>query len=454
MSKVGDTLRSLFPFLNRKKIDEDEARGSKGRRKDDEEDEEDEEEEDQPIGAISMNEGKHDKIFGIRREVVKGIGAFFAVVLLAALLLAPDSQSEQKAAMGDGFPKAEEKDIAAQKKTDRKDSTNDYGSLIEANRRKAELEAKANGQANQQPEKNPPSQPQQKEVSAPVVSSLPVLPRVTETPTVIPVRQTAQTPAPQPSPQEKEDGRYASSISFSVASGNTQIAGNGSGQASGSQAGSDGSVQAGSTSGSGSSQGAAVVATPTEITPRSLAIGTIIPVRLMTGINTDSPGQVMAMVLSDVTDSLTGNTVLIPVGSKLFGSFGGSLGNTSTGRIPLVFSTVLTPDNRSFQVGNAFQAMDGAGYTGVKGKVDKHTAQRFGSGMLSAGIAALGSLAAGNTNGSSNTYSAGQLASQGALASLINQTTGLLQSGANIGPTTTVKPGYEFSIFVTQSIQF
>ena len=52
----------------------------------------------------------------------------------------------------------------------------------------------------------------------------------------------------------------------------------------------------------------------------TLGAGTIIPVRLLTGINTDVEGQVMAQVLADVYDSATGTKLLIPQGSKLVGS--------------------------------------------------------------------------------------------------------------------------------------
>lgn len=57
-----------------------------------------------------------------------------------------------------------------------------------------------------------------------------------------------------------------------------------------------------------------------EPAPDSLQAGTVIPAILLTGINTDVGGQVMAQIESDVYDSLTGTRLLIPAGSRLVGS--------------------------------------------------------------------------------------------------------------------------------------
>ncbi len=62
-------------------------------------------------------------------------------------------------------------------------------------------------------------------------------------------------------------------------------------------------------------------------------------------------------------------------------------------------------------------------------------------------------MAAGNTS-SRDTYTAGQIASQGALASMITTSSQLLQQAANIQDTVTVEPGYEFSVYVTENITF
>lgn len=97
-------------------------------------------------------------------------------------------------------------------------------------------------------------------------------------------------------------------------------------------------------------------------------------------------------------------------------------------------------------------AVDG-GYNGIVGKVNCHTSRVVGAGVFSSAIAALGSLASGNRN-TTNTYSAGQLAMQGAMANLIQTTSKLFEAGANVQPTVTVEPWHTFQLFIAQPISF
>lgn len=458
MSKFIDTIQSMLPKSLKSKVD------TKKKKKDPDlefDEEDDEEEKDSSVGGVSVNEGTHEKIFGVNRNVVKGVCVFFAVILLMAII-STSSDTEKKVAQNTNEMQSSEDDINKNNKQKNKKGANqadNYGDLMEINRKKAEEEARARGVDPNAPKpqgntnsNNPPTPTNQNgntNTVAPVV-----IPRATTIPQIPAVTQTQQQPTQQPqqaqqTQQPQKDSRYSSAIAFGVGGASTG-SDNGGNTVNAVNTASNGAPIQDATSQAVSI--APISANAMAVTPRSITIGTVIPVRLMTGINSDSPGQVMAMIITDVRDSLTGNTVLIPAGSRLFGKLGNSV--AAKGRINLTFSTILTPDNRSYNIGSAFEAMDGLGYSGIKGKVDKHTETRIGGGMLAAGIAALGSMAAGNTNGNSQTYSAGQLASQGALASLINQATAMIQQGSNIGPTVTVKPGYEFSVYVNQTIQF
>ncbi len=73
--------------------------------------------------------------------------------------------------------------------------------------------------------------------------------------------------------------------------------------------------------------------------------------------------------------------------------------------------------------------------------------------MFSSAIAALGSLASGNTN-SSDTYSGGQIAMQGAMANLVQATSRLFDRGSDHPPTVKIEPGHTFQLFVVQPIAF
>ena len=183
----------------------------------------------------------------------------------------------------------------------------------------------------------------------------------------------------------------------------------------------------------------------------TLGAGTVIPVRLLTGINTDVAGQVMVQVLTDVYDTATGTKLLIPQGSKFTGSY--EKKEVSNGRVPVTFQQLTLPNGGYWSIGENIVAIDGAGYTGIMGKIHHHTGQKVSAGAVGAAVAALGSVAAGNVS-SQNTYSAGQIAAQGALANMINSTTNLVNQASDVASTVTVEAGYEFNLYVTKNITF
>lgn len=181
-----------------------------------------------------------------------------------------------------------------------------------------------------------------------------------------------------------------------------------------------------------------------------LQAGTLIPAMLFTGISTDIPGQVIAQVSADVYDSLTQSHLLIPAGARLLGAY---TDGTANGRVNVIFSTLILPDGTALDIGSSMTAVDGGGYSGILGKVHRHTSRVIGGGMLSSAIAALGSLASGNTS-ARDTYTGGQVAMQGALANLIATTSNMLSQQTNVQPTVTVEPGHAFQIYVLQPITF
>ncbi|GAB5458814.1 MAG: hypothetical protein Hens3KO_18440 [Henriciella sp.] len=59
----------------------------------------------------------------------------------------------------------------------------------------------------------------------------------------------------------------------------------------------------------------------TPISPWQVMAGTIIPATLLTGINSDLPGQIIGQVTEPVYDSVSGQTLLIPQGNRLMGRY-------------------------------------------------------------------------------------------------------------------------------------
>jgi type IV secretion system protein VirB10 len=104
--------------------------------------------------------------------------------------------------------------------------------------------------------------------------------------------------------------------------------------------------------------------------PWTLSAGTVVPASLITGLNSDLPGVVLAQVTEAVRDSATGTAVLIPQGSRLIGSYDSMIAFGQK-RALVVWQRILFPDGSSVRLDNV-PATDAAGYAGLEDKVNLH----------------------------------------------------------------------------------
>lgn len=195
----------------------------------------------------------------------------------------------------------------------------------------------------------------------------------------------------------------------------------------------------------------------TYTTPKknSLFAGTVIPLVLLNGINSQLKGQITAQVQNNVYDSLNGVNVLIPAGTKLIGSYA-SGAKQGQNRVDVEWKTMIMPEGIAYNIEGIFQSADSSGYPGIPGKVNNHTASKISAGAISSALAALGSVAAGN-NTYGNDYgwhNSGQLAVQGASANLLNTASEIVKQKLEMESEITVAPGTVFSVYLTQTISF
>lgn len=106
------------------------------------------------------------------------------------------------------------------------------------------------------------------------------------------------------------------------------------------------------------------------VSPWTLAAGTVIPASLITGLNSDLPGMVVAQVTENVRDTATGQAILIPQGARLIGSYD-SVVAFGQQRALLVWQRIVLPDGSSIRLDNV-PATDVSGYAGLEDKVDFH----------------------------------------------------------------------------------
>ena len=115
--------------------------------------------------------------------------------------------------------------------------------------------------------------------------------------------------------------------------------------------------------------------------PWTLSAGTIIPASLITGLNSDLPGVVIAQVTQNVRDSATGSTVLIPQGARLIGRYDSAVAYGQR-RALLIWTRLIFPDGSSVELDN-MPASDASGYAGLADKVDSHSWQLLKGVVLS-----------------------------------------------------------------------
>ncbi|TWG92035.1 type IV secretion system protein VirB10 [Mesorhizobium sp. J18] len=183
----------------------------------------------------------------------------------------------------------------------------------------------------------------------------------------------------------------------------------------------------------------------TPASPYQVMAGSVISASLITGINSDLPGLVVAQVTENVYDTVTGSVMLIPQGSRLIGTYD-SVVAFGQKRALLVWQRILLPDGSSIEIDN-LPATDSAGYAGLEDKVDFHT-WRLIKGIALATLLGVGTeLSLGEDE--SNLVQAIRESTQQNVNRAGQRIT---EKNLNIQPTITVRPGWPLRVIVHKDL--
>ena len=180
------------------------------------------------------------------------------------------------------------------------------------------------------------------------------------------------------------------------------------------------------------------------VSPYEVMAGTLILASLITGLDSDLPGLVVAQVTQNVFDTVSGKILLIPQGSRLVGTYD-SVVAFGQSRALLVWQRIIMPDGSSIQIDN-LPATDTAGYSGLEDQVDYHTWQ------LLKGVAISTLLGVGSElviNGQSDLIMSIRQSTQDSVNQAGQQIT---QKNLNIQPTIKVRPGWPLRVIVHKDI--
>jgi type IV secretion system protein VirB10 len=185
------------------------------------------------------------------------------------------------------------------------------------------------------------------------------------------------------------------------------------------------------------------------ISPWEVKAGTVIPAALITALNSDLPGEVIAQVTEPIYDHATGRTVLIPQGSRLIGQYDSQIAYGQS-RALIAWNRIIMPDGRSINIGS----MSGADLTGAAGlqdRVDGHFWQ-LARGILLSTVFTVGAASAQDASARSS----GDLVINSTASGVSTETQ---QVGQQITqrdlarqPTITVRAGWPLRVLVNKDM--
>lgn len=179
--------------------------------------------------------------------------------------------------------------------------------------------------------------------------------------------------------------------------------------------------------------------------PYQVMAGSAIAASLITGINSDLPGRVIAQVTENVYDTVSGRYVLIPQGSRVIGNYD-SVVAFGQERALVVWQRIIMPDGSSVVIEN-LPATDTAGYAGFEDEVNFHTWRLLKGIVLSTLLGVSTELTFGDDE--NDLVEAFRESAQDS-ANQVGQR--ITERNLNIQPTITVRPGWPLRIIVNKDM--
>lgn len=172
----------------------------------------------------------------------------------------------------------------------------------------------------------------------------------------------------------------------------------------------------------------------------TIAQGTLIPAVLETALDSTRPGQARALVSRDV-HGYGGSRLLIPRGSRLYGEYRADLA-PGQNRAFVQWGRLVRPDGVTVMIDSP--AADSLGRSGIRGRVNSHFFERFGSALLQTSLN-IGTSVAASRIGNGSVIVALPTGALGAAPQIATQ---------QIQPTLKVRQGTRISVFVARDLDF
>lgn len=189
--------------------------------------------------------------------------------------------------------------------------------------------------------------------------------------------------------------------------------------------------------------------------PYELRAGFVVPGTLISGINSDLPGTIMAQVSQNVYDTATGRHLLIPQGARLIGTYSSDV-VFGQSRVLVAWQRIVFPDGKALRI-ESLPGADGAGYAGFTDQVNNHYFRIFASALLMSGITTGVSLSQSQSDSGDDSDDNPTFSDEWSRAlgqQLGEVSTQLIEKNLSIAPTLEVRPGYRFNVIVVKDMTF
>ena len=177
-----------------------------------------------------------------------------------------------------------------------------------------------------------------------------------------------------------------------------------------------------------------------------------IPAVLEQSLNSDLPGDIKALVTSNVFDTATGRYLLIPQGSRLVGKYDSRISYGQDG-VQVAWDRIVFPDASSVDI-NGMVGLDSHGNAGLRYDVDHHYKRLFGFAALTSAFSAAFDLSQRNTQSALTYPSVGDTATASVGREMSQTGAQITRRNLNVQPTIKVPVGYKFTVRVNRDILF
>ncbi len=181
------------------------------------------------------------------------------------------------------------------------------------------------------------------------------------------------------------------------------------------------------------------------LSPYVIQAGSTISAALITALNSDQPGRVIAQVTEDIFDSVSGNHLLIPQGARLLGTYDAATTHGDQ-RLLVVWNRLIMPNGWSIAL-RGMPGADAAGAAGVRDRVDTHLSRIAVASLLSGAL----SVAANEAEGDDSNRLSESIGN--AAAQEVARVGGrIIDRELNVRPTLRIRAGAPVRVLVSQDI--